>query len=132
MSITAYKRTIAQTESPRQIERRVLSQVTAELEHYGPAFDTAEQKSDKLTALAGGLRDALWKNQRLWLALQTDLSQPGNQLPADLRAGLLSLSVWVNRHTQAVMKGQNRVRPLVDINRSIIRALEGNPLQVME
>ncbi|MDX2482325.1 MAG: flagellar biosynthesis regulator FlaF, partial [Pseudodonghicola sp.] len=35
MGIAAYKRTISQTETPRQIERRVLSRATSELERLG-------------------------------------------------------------------------------------------------
>ncbi|GHG85312.1 flagellar biosynthesis regulator FlaF [Pseudodonghicola xiamenensis] len=132
MSIAAYKRTISETESPRQIERRVLSRVTADLERFGPEFDQAEASAEKLALLAGGLNDALWRNQRVWMALQGDLAQPGNQLPADLRAGLISLAVWVNSHSNGVIKGKHKVQPLIDINKTIIRALEGNPLQVME
>ena len=132
MSIAAYKRTISETESPRQIERRVLSRVTSGLERFGADYDGAEQGLDKLSILANGLNDALWQNQRVWMAFQADLAQEGNTLPPALRAGLLSLSNWVNTHTQGVLKGKNKVRPLIEINQTIIRALEGNTLQVME
>jgi flagellar protein FlaF len=132
MSIAAYKRTITETESPRQIERRVLSRVTAELERFAAEFDRAETSADKLALLANGLNDALWRNQRVWMALKTDLVQPENQLPPALRAGLISIAVWVDSHSTGVFKGKNRVQPLIDINKTIIRALEGNPLQVME
>lgn len=132
MSIAAYKRTISETESPRQIERRVLSRVTSELERLGPEYDSAERGLDKLSLLSNGLRDALWQNQKVWMAFQGDLSQEGNTLPPDLRAGLLSLSIWVNTHTRGVLQGDNKVRPLIEINQTIIRALDGNALQVME
>ena len=59
MSIAAYKRTISDTESPRQIERRVLSSVTAEMESKYLAFDQAETLGDKLALLADGLRDTM-------------------------------------------------------------------------
>jgi len=132
MSIAAYKRTITETESPRQIERRVLARVTADLERLGPDFDAAERGLDKLTALSNGLRDALWQNQRVWMAFRTDLAQPGNQLPPELRAAMISLSVWVDTHTRGVLQGKNKVRPLVEINKTIIRGLDRNTLQVME
>ncbi len=132
MSIAAYKRTISETESPRQIERRVLSRVTSELERLASDYDSAEQGLDKISILAKGLRDALWQNQRVWQALQHDLASEGNSLPPNLRAGLISLAFWVDTHTRGVMKGQNKVGPLVEINRTIIRALDGNALQVME
>ncbi|MGD9862228.1 MAG: flagellar biosynthesis regulator FlaF, partial [Pseudodonghicola sp.] len=78
------------------------------------------------------LRDALWQNQRVWMAFRTDLAQPGNQLPPELRAAMISLSVWVDTHTRGVLQGKNKVRPLVEINKTIIRGLDRNTLQVME
>ncbi|MGR3838953.1 MAG: flagellar biosynthesis regulator FlaF [Cognatishimia sp.] len=132
MSITAYKRTITQTESPRQIERRVFANVTAELEAQSVEFDVTEQSGDKLRILSGGLRDTLSYNQRIWQTIRSDLVNPANGLSPDLRAGLISLSLWVESHTNEVLKGQKKVKPLLDINRSIIRGLEGNPMHVME
>lgn len=132
MSIAAYKRTISETESPRQIERRILSRVTSDLERFCAEYDNAEQGADRLTILSKGLNDALWQNQRVWIALQSDLAQEGNALPPALRAGLLSLAAWVHSHSQGVIKGKNKVRPLIDINHTIIRALDGHKLQVME
>ncbi|MDC0739425.1 flagellar biosynthesis regulator FlaF [Cognatishimia sp. SS12] len=132
MSITAYKRTITETESPRQIERRILSNVTADLESRHLAFDQAATSGDKLALLADGLRDSLWHNERIWMALRNDLADSGNALPPDLRAGLISLALWVETHTQKVLAGQQKIKPLLDINRSIIRGLEGNPMHVME
>ena len=132
MSITAYKRTITQTESPRQIERRVFANVTAELEVQSEEFDVTEKSGDKLRILSGGLRDTLGYNQRIWQTIRSDLVNPANGLAPDLRAGLISLSLWVESHTNEVLKGQKKVKPLLDINRSIIRGLEGNPMHVME
>jgi len=132
MSIAAYKRTITETESPRQIERRVLSSVTAELEDKYLAYDQAETSDERLAALADGLRDTLWYNQRVWMALRNDLVEAGNALSPDLKAGLISLAIWVDSHTHGVMKGENKIKPLLDINRSIVRGLEGNPMRVME
>lgn len=132
MSIAAYKRTISETESPRQIERRVLSSVTAELESKYLAFDQAESSSDKLALLADGLRDTLWYNERIWMTMRNDLAETGNALSPELKAGLISLALWVETHTQSVLKGEKTVKPLLDINRSIVRGLEGNPMRVME
>lgn len=132
MSIAAYKRTITETESPRQIERRVLSSVTAELEDKYLAFDQAETSEEKLAILSDGLRETLWYNQRVWMALRNDLSEPGNALSPDLKAGLISLALWVDSHTLGVLKGEQKIKPLLDINRSIVRGLEGNPMRVME
>lgn len=132
MSIAAYKRTISDTESPRQIERRVLSSVTAEMESNYLAFDQAETLGERLALLAGGLRDTLWYNERIWMTMRNDLAETGNALSPDLKAGLISLALWVETHTQGVLKGEKNVKPLLDVNRSIVRGLEGNPMRVME
>ncbi|MEE2945447.1 MAG: flagellar biosynthesis regulator FlaF [Pseudomonadota bacterium] len=132
MSIAAYKRTISETESPRQIERRVLSNVTAEMESKYLAFDQAETSGDRLALLAEGLRDTLWYNERIWMTMRNDLAENANALSPDLKAGLISLALWVESHTNGVLKGEKQIKPLLDINRSIIRGLEGNPMHVME
>ncbi len=125
MSVAAYKRTISHTEAPRQIERRLLAQVTSELEPQYRAFDEAEQRFDRLQLLADGLRHTLWKNQMIWMTFKMDLSSKDNKMTPDLRASLLSLAIWVDKHTQGVMAGGKTVRPLIDINRSIIDGLGG-------
>jgi flagellar protein FlaF len=122
MSVAAYKRTISHTEAPRQIERRILAQVTSELEQQFEAFDKAERKLDRLQVLAGGLRDSLWKNQMVWLTFKMDLVEQNNGLNPDLRASILSLAAWVEKQTQGVLSGEKSVKPLIDINRSIITA----------
>lgn len=132
MTIAAYKRTISETETPRQIERRILAQVTAELEREYLAYDQAESRIDKLQLLAGGLRDSLWRNQQVWMAFKADLAEKGNTLDPQLKAALLSLSLWVERHTQSVLAGSVKIKPLIDINRSVFQGLEGRAFQTVE
>lgn len=125
MSVAAYKRTISHTEAPRQIERRILAQVTSELEQQFQAFDNTDDKLERLQILADGLRNSLWRNQKVWTAFKMDLAQSDNALSPDLRASLLSLAAWVDTHTTGVMSGARKVKPLIDINRSIIDGLSG-------
>ncbi|MFT6676404.1 MAG: flagellar protein FlaF [Sulfitobacter sp.] len=125
MSVAAYKRTISHTEAPRQIERRILAQVTSELEQQFAAFDQAEENLERLQILADGLRHVLWKNQQVWATFKMDLMEKENNLTPDLRAALVSLAIWVEKHTQGVLSGDRKVKPLVDINRNIIDGLGG-------
>lgn len=67
--------------------------------------------------------DALDWNRRLWSVLGTDCALPGNGLPETLRAQIVSLSIWVNRHTSAVMRGQEEIAPLIEVNRLIMQGL---------
>jgi len=125
MSVAAYKRTISHTEAPRQIERRILAQVTSELELKFEDFDATERRMDRLQLLADGLRQTLWENQMVWMTFKMDLLEEKNALSPSLRSALLSLAIWVETHTQNVMAGDKTVRPLVDVNRSIIDGLGG-------
>ncbi len=125
MSVAAYKRTISHTEAPRQIERRILARVTSELENQFEAFDAAEHRMDRLQLLANGLRHSLWNNQMVWMTFKMDLLEKENGLDPALRASLVSIAIWVEKHTQSVLAGDKTIRPLLDINRSIIDGLGG-------
>ena len=113
MSLQAYHRAATQAESPRQTEYRLFAQVTLEL------MDAA--KADA-TDYARRL-DALDWNRRVWTVLGEDCANPANGLPAPLRAQIISLSLWVGRHTSAVIRKQEEIGPLVEINRIIMQGL---------
>lgn len=123
MSINAYRRTLRENESPRQIERRLLSSVTGRMESVAQEYDRAEGTQARLTILSQGLRAALQENQKIWSALKYDLAEPGNALPQELRAGLLSLAIWVERTTAEVLGGKPGVSAMAEINNNIITAL---------
>lgn len=125
MNVAAYKRTISHTEAPRQIERRLLAQVTFELEKQFEAFDNTDRRLERLQILADGLRHVLWQNQQVWMTFKMDLLEKDNELSPSLRASLLSLAVWVEKHTQSVLSGGKNVKTLIDINRSVIEGLSG-------
>ena len=123
MSVAAYKKTIRDVESPREIERRVLSQITFELEKFSASFDQTSSKQERLEILNNGLSHALSENLRLWSTLKHDLAAQENQLPPDLRASLITLALWVERQTSSILAAQASVEPLVAVNRSICAGL---------
>jgi flagellar biosynthesis activator protein FlaF len=114
MSIAAYQQTIAETEDPRRIEYRLFLRITLELEKHVDAQMPGEE-----------LKAVLWRNQELWNTLRADLLSSDNELPGQLKAGLVSLSFSVDRHTTRVLEGKGGVRLLVDVNRSIMQGLQG-------
>ena len=61
----------------------------------------------------------------MWTALATDCANEQNGLPSSLRAQLISISLWVGRHTSAVIRRQEEIGPLIDINRIIMQGLSG-------
>lgn len=120
----AYKKTITETEEPREIERKVFLQINGDLERAAKA---------KSFPLSGEALDALSRNQKLWGELMFDCAYKDNQLPAKLKAGIISLGIFVDRHTPLVISGEKAIEPLLEINRSIIRGLAGHkPTQSTE
>lgn len=117
MSLQAYQRAAARTEAPREAEYRLFSQVTRAL---------VEAALLPETEIAARM-DALDWNRRLWSALATDCAAPGNALGAPLRASIVSLSIWVAKHTSAVMRREEEFEPLIEINRMIMQGLSGRP-----
>ena len=132
MSLAAYKQTIREVETPRDIERRVLTRITHDLEKHASAYDGADSKPARLDALAGALGNALAENQGFWSLLKHDLSDPANSLPPQLRASLISLALWVDRQTNLVAGGNGRIDPLISINRSIVSGLSRNSAPALE
>ena len=129
MSINAYRRTLREVETPRQIERRLLSTVTGRMEQMADKFDNAESSYERLVILATGLRAALAENQRIWSAMKYDLTEEGNNLPHELRARLLSLAIWVEKTTSSILGGTAGVRALTTVNNNIIEALNVQQLR---
>ena len=113
MSLNAYKQSAQRAENPRETEYRLFGQVTRAL-----------MEADKLPEddIPGRI-DALDWNRRLWSTLATDCASPDNGMPAPLRASIISLSLWVSRHTSAVMRREEEIEPLIEINRMIMQGL---------
>lgn len=111
MSYDKYKTAQNQTEDPRQVEYRIFARITGSLMDVQGQDDFA-----KLTT-------AVDMNRRLWLALQTDLAQEDNMLPDQLKAQLISLAIWVDKHSLRVLRGESDIDALIDVNRSIMEGL---------
>ena len=113
MSLKAYQTTAARAENPRQTEYRLFGQVTRAL--------MEAEKMDR--SMIRERMDALDWNRRMWSVLAADCSIDGNGLPDQVRANIISLSIWVNKHTSLVMRNQEEVAPLIEINRIIMQGL---------
>src|SRR5258708_38704213 len=114
MSISAYRRRQEAAESPRELERRAFSVVIGKLED-------AKKKGGR------PLIEACYLNHQLWTTLQVDLALPENALPAELKARLISLAIWVQRYTMQVMQGTASADPLISVNRNILEGLSVSP-----
>lgn len=117
----AYSRTIKQTSSPREVEYRLLAQVTAALIK---ANDLAKKVGSAKTPKAmAEIMDALNWNHQVWDAFIEDVGTEGNMLPKELRAAIVSLGIWVARETAMVSTGEGDIEALISVNRAIMRGL---------
>ena len=116
MSIKAYQQTARRTENPRDVEYRLFAQVTSALGEL-----QAAGRSDLAKMI-----DVLDWNRRVWSAFALDCASPDNALPATLRASIISLSIFVSKHTSAVMREGEDIQDLIDINRLIMQGLAGD------
>ncbi len=110
MSLQAYQNTQNATEDPRMTEYRLMANVTNALIDVegkdGPEFYQAVD----------------W-NRRVWLNFQVDLASEENALPDDLKARLISVAIWVDKHSTRVLRGEDKITPLIDVNRTIMEGL---------
>ncbi len=114
MSLAAYQRVRTLAETPRATEHRLISEVTRAVEE----------------AWTGGLRGAalmppLHRSREMWSTFAASCGAAGNALPRELRAGVISLSLWVDRHTSAVVAGREELDPLLDANQALMDGLAG-------
>lgn len=116
MSVRAYQQAAQRAEPPRDLEYRLLGQVTRAL------MDAAELDPKDFA----GRIDALDWNRRVWSALAADCASDRNALPGPVRAQIISLSMWVNRHTSSVMRREAAIEALIDVNRAIMQGLSGS------
>ena len=112
MSLHSYDRAQAGTENPRLTEYRVFAQVTKALTEAAADGTARESWAEALN----------W-NRRLWMTLQLDLANDTNRLPEVLRAQLISVAIWVDRHTSLVLRGDGEIEPLIGVNRTIMEGL---------
>lgn len=113
MSLQAYQNAATRSEDPRSTEYRLFAQVTRAL------MEAADAEKTEITKRA----EALDWNRRMWTNFALDCSSEENQLPEQLRASIISLSLFVSKHTSVVMRGDDSFEILIDINRTIMQGL---------
>jgi flagellar biosynthesis activator protein FlaF len=112
MSLDAYRRTQSISATPRATEYRLMSQITGEL---------IQAKENGLAGAA--LMRPLHRNREAWSVLALLCGMPGNKLPTELRASIISLSLWVERYTSDVMRRRDSIDALISVNCSIMEGL---------
>jgi flagellar protein FlaF len=114
MSLKVYQNTQLISEDPRQTEYRLFGQVTGAL-----------MSAQKLGTRGGPLAETLDWNRTMWRALASDCMDERNQLTRELRAQIISLSIWVAKYSKQVTREGASIEPLIEINRTIMQGLQG-------
>lgn len=105
--------------TPRQAEYRVFARAT----HRLSDASARHAEGDRLAYFK--LAEAVHDNLRLWLTLATDLATDGNGLPDPLRASLISLAGFVEKHSQLVLNKQADASALIEVNAAVMKGLRG-------
>jgi flagellar protein FlaF len=112
MPLTAYQKAQRAAENPRSTEYRLFGQVTGAL-----------MEARNAGAQPAAMIDAIDWNRRMWSTLAIDCMGNANQLPKELRAQIVSLSIWVTKYSSEVMQKGAALDPLIDVNRTIMQGL---------
>ena len=114
MTHKAYQNTQAITEDPRATEYRLFGLVT------GALID-----AQKKHVSGGPLAEAVDWNRKLWRTLASDCLDDRNQLPKEVRAQIVSLSLLVTKYSKQVTRTGTPMDPLIQVNRTIMQGLQG-------
>lgn len=115
MTLQAYQNVQLAVEDPRSTEYRLFGQVTGAL-------------LDAKNANAQGtpLVEAIDWNRRMWRMLAADCMDDRNALTEDLRAKIVSLSLWVSKYSRQVTRERASLDPLIEVNRTIMQGLQAH------
>ncbi len=112
MTLNAYENARNTSESPQQTEYRLFVDVTRALMEAKDCVKTDPK-----------LLDALHWNRRMWSTFATDCAIEGNNLPKMLRAQIISLSIWVGKHSSKIIRENEDIQALIDVNKSVMEGL---------
>ncbi|MEQ8964443.1 MAG: flagellar biosynthesis regulator FlaF [Azospirillaceae bacterium] len=110
MGYDSYRSAQRRTATPTQTEYQVLADMTGRL------MSIEDVRSPEAARI-------LHENIQIWQTFSDDLMQEGNPLPDQLKAQLISLALWVGRHSRQVMRNGASIAPLIDVNKSIMAGL---------
>ncbi|MBB3032508.1 flagellar biosynthesis regulator FlaF [Alteriqipengyuania lutimaris] len=117
MSLAAYQSVRRLSEAPRDTEHRLMGQITGEMI---AARDAQKERAE--------LVEPLHRNREMWNLFSADCTSPGNGLPSDLRASIISIALWVDRFSSEVIAGREQIDDLIEVNRSVMEGLAAHRL----
>ncbi|MCF8481674.1 MAG: flagellar biosynthesis regulator FlaF [Rhodospirillum sp.] len=116
--IRAYQQNQKANLTPREVEAMAFTKAAVMME------DARNKEGDK-----EALSQALRFNHLLWTIIQADITEPSNSLPPELKANIMSLSLFVDKQTTSILRSRDasEVEILITINRNLASGLRANP-----
>ena len=116
--LQAYEQTQKSALPPREVEAMAFTKAALML-------DEAKGQTDDYDAYAAALKF----NQLLWTIIQADIVDTANKLPPQLKANILSLSIFVDKQTVKALADTNGdyLDSLIDINKNLAEGLLTKP-----
>jgi flagellar protein FlaF len=104
--------------NPRQTEARALLEAARRLSEVPVDGENMEE-----------YRASLRLNWRLWTIIQSDIASEENPLPSEIKANIMSLSIFIDKHTVGALAEPDtrKLGVLIDINRNIASGLMTTP-----
>lgn len=109
----------------RQTSKSALGGRQAQAQAFAKAARLLEDARTSEIGDGGAYAEALDFNRTLWTILQADLAGEDSPLPDDLKAQIMSLSIFVDRRTNeaAATPDPARLSALIDIDRDMAAGL---------
>lgn len=113
LAYKAYGEVRQRTVGDKEVEYALFRQIT----------DSLEAARDTQAHAPAEWADAISRNQQLWSIIATDLVNPSNVLPDELKRSLLYLSEFVRRTSMKVLSGEDGLSDLIEINTTVMAGL---------
>ncbi len=116
--VAAYAQQQKRNLSPREVEAMAFTKAALMLED-----------AKKVTNNINEYSKALRFNHLLWTIIQADLTDPENQLPPEIKANVMSLSIFVDKQTTKALRSSlpTDLDVLININRNLAAGLRTSP-----
>ena len=78
------------------------------------------QEAQKAGPETHEMTQALYFVRSLWDAFMEDLNNPSNELPDQLRAGLISIGIWIVKEIERIRRGEVKdMSSIIEVNEMI-------------
>src|SRR5688572_8696807 len=116
--VAVYQQQQKRNLTPREVEAMAFTKAALLLED-------AKKHTGNIEEFAKALRF----NHLLWTIIQADLTEPDNQLPPEIKANVMSLSIFVDKQTTKALRSSVAadLDVLININRNLAAGLRTVP-----